>query len=199
VVLGGALLTLVVGAIRARRHRFVAGAFGAFAAWCAAAAVDWHWEVVGVTLVALMAGGVALVIGDRPAPAALRSRARLTLIGLGTVLSVAATWSLVGNQALFAGRDALRRHEWEKARDDGLRARALLFWSAEPDLVLGDAAAGLGDRAEALRNYRDAVRIDPTSWIAWLHLAQVADGAERSAAYRRVHELNPREEGLPGQ
>jgi tetratricopeptide (TPR) repeat protein len=90
------------------------------------------------------------------------------------------------------------REDWAAAREDGRRARALLFWSAEPDLVLGDAAAGLGDRADALRNYRAAVDADPRSWVAWLHVAQVARGAERSAAYRRVRELNPRETGLPG-
>jgi hypothetical protein len=60
------------------------------------------------------------------------------------------------------------------------------------------AAAGLGDRAEALGNYRDAVDADPRSWVAWLHVAQVARGAERTAAYWWVRELNPREEGLPG-
>jgi hypothetical protein len=49
-----------------------------------------------------------------------------------------------------------------------------------------------------LRNYRAAVDADPRNWIAWLHVAQVARGAERSDAYRRVRELNPREEGLPG-
>jgi tetratricopeptide (TPR) repeat protein len=104
----------------------------------------------------------------------------------------------VGNQALFAGQEAVRRKDWVDARDDGRRAQALLFWSAEPDLVLGDAAAGLGDRTSALESYRDAVAADPESWVAWLRLAQVARGAERADAYRRVRELNPREEGLPG-
>ncbi len=57
-------------------------------------------------------------------------------------------------------------------------------------------ASGTGRGAPA---YRDAVADDPQNWVAWLHLAQVARGAERAAAYRRVHELNPREEGLPGE
>ena len=77
--------------------------------------------------------------------------------------------------------------------------RALLFWSAEPAVVLGDAAAGLGDREAALGAYREAVATDPQNWVAWLRLAQVARGPERAAAYRRVHELNPLEEGLPGE
>jgi len=115
------------------------------------------------------------------------------------VLSVFATWSLVGNQALFAGRDALSRRDWASAREHGRRAERLLFWSAEPEFVLGDAAAGLGDRQGAVRSYRKATTIDPLSWVAWLRLAQVARGPERAAAYRRFRELDPLEEGVPGE
>ena len=121
------------------------------------------------------------------------------LVGLTGTLSVFAVWSLVGNQALQAGLDAATRKEWSEARAHALRARSLLSWSHEPDLLLGDAAAGLGDREAAVRAYRDAVAEDPRNWVAWLRLAQVARGAERAAAYDRVHELNPREEGLPGE
>ena len=129
---------------------------------------------------------------------ALRGRARTALVGVTAVLSVLAVWTLVGNQALFAGREALARKDWSDARDDARRAQALLFWSAEPKLVLGDAEAGLGDREDALRAYRDAVATDPRNWVAWLRLAQVARGAESDAAYDRVRELNPLQEGLPG-
>jgi tetratricopeptide (TPR) repeat protein len=154
--------------------------------------------MVGVTTTAFLVASVALVTGERRRTDALASSVRGGLIAATVALSVVATWSLVGNQALFAGREAAAREDWAAAHEDGRRARALLFWSAEPDLVLGDAAAGLGDRAEALRNYRAAADADPRSWVAWLHVAQVARGAERSAAYRRVRELNPREAGLPG-
>jgi len=51
---------------------------------------------------------------------------RLGLIGAAGVLSVVAVWSLVANQALFAGRDALARKEWVDARRDARRAHALL-------------------------------------------------------------------------
>ena len=77
--------------------------------------------------------------------------------------------------------------------------RVCWFGPRSRRLVLGDAAAGLGDRQAALRSYRKATTIDPRSWVAWLRLAQVARGPERAAAYRAVHELNPLEEGLPGE
>ena len=193
-----ALVLPLVGALGARRGRLVASAIGAFVAWCAAASLDWHWEMVAVTMTAVLAGSATMLAAERRPPRRLPSLARSGLIAAGLILSVAATWSLVGNQALFASRDAAAREDWTAARKHARRAHALLFWSAEPDLVLGDAAAGLGDRAEALRNYRTAAEADPRSWVAWLHVAQVARGAERSAAYRRVRELNPREAGLPG-
>jgi uncharacterized membrane-anchored protein len=112
---------------------------------------------------------------------------------------VLAVWSLVGNQALFAGRDAVAKEDWSAARKHAGRAQELLFWSHEPEIVLGDAAAGLGGRTRALEDYRAAVAEDPRNWVAWLRFAQVARGAERSAAYDRVRELNPRQEDLPGQ
>jgi hypothetical protein len=132
---------------------------------------------------------------------------RLVLVGLTGTLSVLAVWSLVGNQALFAGAEAVARKDWSEARDHAVRAQSLLPWSHEPDFVRGDAAAGLGDREGALRAYRegalrayrDAVAADPRNWIAWLRVAQVARGAESGAAYNRVRRLNPLEEGLPGE
>jgi len=199
VLLAGALVVPLAAAIRGRRRRFTAPTVGAYIAWVTAASLDWHWEMVGVTTTAFLAGSTALLAAERGVPVRLLRPWRGGLIVGAVALSLVATWSLVGNQALFASREAVDRKDWSAAREHGRRARALLFWSAEPDLALGDAAAGLGDRGEAVRNYRDAVEVDPQNWVAWLHLAQVAGGAERSAAYRRVHELNPLEQGLPGQ
>ena len=152
-----------------------------------------------MTVSALLVGAASLLASERGKTRLLGSPTRAGAIVVTVVLSVAATWSLVGNQALFAARDAAARKEWADAREHGRRAHALLFWSAEPDLALGDAAAGLGDRDGALGHYRAAVAADPRNWLAWLHVAQVARGAERAAAYRTVHKLNPLEEGLPGE
>ena len=134
-----------------RRTRFVAPAIGAYLAWVAAAALDWHWEMVGLTMTALLAGSVGLARSRARLRGALAATgARLALVGVTGALSVLAVWSLVGNQALFAGREAVARKDWATARDHARRAQALLFWSHEPDFVLGDAAAGLGDREGAL-------------------------------------------------
>lgn len=198
-LLGLALLLPFVAAYRARRSRFVAAGIGAFAAWITACALDWHWEVVGVTMTALLAGGVCLIAADRGRPRPLETPGRFVLASTGVVLSLAAVVSLVGNQALFAGREALARKDWSEARDHADRARTLLVWSHEPYIVLGDAYAGLGNREAALDAYRDAVDTDSRNWVAWLRLAQVATDGERERAYARVRALNPREEALPGE
>jgi cytochrome c-type biogenesis protein CcmH/NrfG len=155
--------------------------------------------MVSVTVTALLAGGVLLLAVESGRPRELRGARSRAVLGCSVALSVAAVWSLVGNQALFAGKDALGRKDWTTASDDARRARALLPWSFEPDVVLGDAEVGLGDRSAALRAYRAAVDRDPENWVTWLRLAQVARGGERTTAYARVHDLNPIQKHLPGE
>jgi hypothetical protein len=198
-LLGLALLVPLIAAARARRRRLVPAGAAAYVAWVAHAAMDWHWEVVGVTVAALLAGGVALLAAERNEVHPLPNTARWPLLAGSVALTVCALVSLVGNQALFAGRTAVAREEWEEAREHARWAETLLPWSFEPHVVLGDAAAGAGDRKRALEEYRQAVEVDSRNWTAWLRLGQVARGAERRAAYERVHELNPRERDLPGE
>lgn len=198
-LLGATLLVPLVAAIRARRSRFVAPACGAYLAWVTASGLDWHWEMVSLTTTALLLGSVGLLASERRPRGPLHPGSRLALVGVTGTLSVLAVWSLVGNQALFAGREAVNREDWSDARDHARRAEALLVWSHEPEFVLADAAAGLGERDGALRAYREAVATDPRNWIAWIRLARVARGAERDAAYDRVRQLNPLIEGLPSE
>jgi O-Antigen ligase len=198
-LLGLALIVPVAAAVRARRNRLVPAAAAAYVGWLVHAALDWHWEVVAVTVTALLAGAVALIAAERGAPRPLRDGARWPLLAGCVALTVFALVSFVGNQALFAGREAVARKEWSGADEHARRAEALLPWSFEPHIVLGDAAAGLGNRRRAVEEYRKAVDADRRNWVAWLRLAQVARGHERRAAYERVHELNPREQDLPGE
>jgi tetratricopeptide (TPR) repeat protein len=198
-LLGLALLTPLVAAVQARRNRIVPAVAAAYTAWLVHAALDWHWEVVGVTVLALLAGGVALLVAERRTPRQLPDAARWPLLAGAFGLTVLALVSLVGNQALFAGREAVAREEWREGDDHARLAERLLPWSFEPHLVRGDAAAGLGERTRALEEYREAVEIDPRNWIAWHRLAQVARDSERLAAFRRVRELNPREGPPPGE
>ena len=194
-----ALLVVLAAVVRGRRTPLVAASGGAFVAWAAHSSLDWNWELVGVTTCSLLSGGVGLLAATRSRRALLRDRTRVPLLALVGTLSVFAVVSVVGNQALFAGREAVERKEWARAAEHARRSERLLPWSHEPVQVAGDAAAGLGDRQGALEAYRRAVEMNPVSWVAWLRLAQVAEGEERTRAYARVHVLNPREERLPGE
>ena len=199
VVLLAALLVPVVAGVRSRRSPFVAFGIAAYLTWAISAGLDWHWEMTALTMTAFLAGAVGLVALARTEATRVRGTHRVVALTASIALSVFAVVSLVGNQALFAGRADLGRRDWTQARDDARRAQALIFWSAEPDLVLGDAEAGLGNRTGAADAYRDATVKDPRSWVAWLRLAQVARGSERSRAYARVHVLNPLQKDLPGE
>lgn len=198
-LLGVALVLPFAAVVRGRRNRVVPAAASAYAAWVASAALDWHWEMVGLTSVALLAGGICLLASERGRRRRLAGVVRWPLLATAIALSVAAVVSLVGNQALYAGRDALARGDLSEAQEHAERAETLLPWSFEPYYVLGDVAGRRGDRAGALRAYRKAVEIDGENWVAWLRVAQVARGAERRAAYARVHELNPLDKNLPGE
>jgi hypothetical protein len=189
-----ALVMPLAAAIRATRVRVVPAATAAYVTWVSASALDWHWEMVGVTLTALLAGGVSLLAQERGPPRRLRDATRGLLLVPAVGLTILAVVSLVGNQALFAGREALERREWAKAAEHGRRADAILRWSIEPDLVVGDAAAGAGNLKAALERYREAARGDDRRWIVWFRVAQAASGREQRAALQRIRELNPREE-----
>jgi hypothetical protein len=200
VLLGLAVLVPLVGAVRARGNWIVPASAGAYAAWVAHTGMDWHWEVVGVTVVALLIGGVSLLAADRGAVRPLTGLARWPLLAGSVVLTIVSLFILVGNQALFAGREALTRKDWSGAAKHARLSERLLPWSFEPQVVLGDAAARRGDRTRALAEYRRAVAADSRNWVVWLRLGQVARGMERRHAYVRVRELNPREPGrLPGE
>ncbi len=173
----------LVGAVRARRFRYVPAAAAAYVAWLAASGLDWHWEMVGVTMTALLVGSVALLGAERRRRGLLRGGVRGVAIVASVALSALAVVSMVGNQALFAGREALAANDPATARDHARRAQALLFWSHEPHIVLGDAAAASGSRENALEEYREAIAIDPRNWVAWFRFAQVARGLERRMAY----------------
>ena len=170
---------LVAGASGAQYCGSSLRALGALLAPGRSSALDWHWELVGVTLMALLAGAAGLLASERMTPRLLHAEGAhvRSSASVGVLLSVLAVWSLVGNQALFAGREALRAAGlgWRRA---SMRAgrRALLFWSAEPAGRPRRRRSRPGRPQAALAAYREATAIDPQNWVAWLRLAQVARG-----------------------
>ena len=194
---GLALLVIMLGvplaaAYRARRHPFAPAACGAYTAFVVHAAFDWDWEVVGVTLVALLCAAVLLVA----APArsrVLRGEHRVVAVALVLGLSVFAMASRVGNEALERARQQLLDGRAERALRNGRLADRVLPWSVEPLGVIGSAQKQLGATAAGRHTLRRAVARDPSDWSAWYRLAHASEGVERATALAEARRLNPRE------
>lgn len=166
-----ALLALAVPLAAARRPEHAA----ALAAYAAGAAVDFDWQLAGVTLPVVVVGAIA--VG--------RSRERLEVRPVAAALLVAAVLAYLGNAHLAAARDAARAGDFSRARTEASAAARWQPFSAQPWLVYGDAG---GDPVVA---YRKATQLDPASWTAWSRLAGVADGQLRRLAQAKAAQLNP--------
>ena len=193
-VLGLALLLLTllvpaVAAVRARKTAIVPVAFGGYVAWLAHAGVDWDWELLGVTLPALLVG-VALVAGARQE--GLRSpMPRWLLPAAALLLAVPAVFGALAYAPLGSAREALDEGREEEAADDARAAKRIAPWASAPWLILGDVQAE-HDPAAARDAYREALERDGSSWELWLALAAISTGEERRVALARAAELNPR-------
>lgn len=170
----------------------MAGAFGAYVAFLAHAAVDWDWELPGVTLAALFCGAL-LVVAARPEGHALVLDRRWRTPVLGPVLALIAVSfvGLVGNRAQAAALAAASRGDWQSVAAQSRKARDWAPWSADALVLEAGAAAHGGHRTDALALLRRAVGKDANDLGAWRELASLASGRERAAAEARVLSLDP--------
>jgi O-antigen ligase/polysaccharide polymerase Wzy-like membrane protein len=194
---GFALLAFVlalplVAAARVRGAPFVAGALGAYVAFLAHAAVDWDWELPGVTLAGLFCGGL-LVVAARPEGQALVLDRRWRTPVLGPVLALIAVSfvGLVGNRAQAAAVAAASRGDWQSVGSQARKAGDWAPWSADALVLQANAADHAGRHDDALALLRRAVGKDANDLGAWRALGSVASGRERAAAEARLRTLDP--------
>jgi len=187
----------VVWAVRARQHRSVGVAIGAFCALMAHAAIDWDWEMP-----VLMAMGIACAVAITSTPrgdsrgTALSPAASRMVAGLA---AAAALWMLVGfigSATLAASTRNLTAGNADSALNDAEWATVWAPWSAQAQMALGDARQAAGDHRGAVNAMREATRIDPGNWATWFALARVDDGSGRNAALAQVLSLNPRSDAV---
>ena len=199
---GLTLLVLALGvplmaAVRARRRPLVTGAFAMYAAFLAHAAVDWDWELAGVTLVGLIAA-VALVVSARgeeadaePGPAIRFGLPALT--GAIAVLALAAVLSTVPlNQA----RRAYLRLDFKASATQAQKAVDWAPWSSEALDLLGRAQMGQGQLGKARLSFQRAVEKSPNDWELWRDLAAASPPAQARVALRRAQKAHPLESEL---
>jgi O-antigen ligase len=184
----------VVAAFGARREPLAVGAFGAYVAFLVHAAVDWDWELLGVTVPALACGVALLVLRpERSAPVVPGPRLRVAGAVVAIALAVAAFVGLVGSSALAASEEAAQASppDYAKAEDEARKARSWARWSSEPWERLGEAQLGRGDQAAARESFRRAIHEEPADWFLWFRLAEASTGAERERALAEASRLNP--------
>jgi hypothetical protein len=194
-VVGLVLLLAALGApfvaiSRARRHPLGAAAFGGYVTFLVHAAVDWDWELAGVTLCALLCAGAVLLAARTDAGPRTW---RIAPAVLGSLLAVAALVGLIGNLALSSSRAAVRDGNWKRAASEARRADTWAPWSSEPLDLLGRAQLGLGHPAAARETFRRAIARSPGDWSLWFDLARASSGSERVTALKRAKQLDPLE------
>lgn len=191
-----ALGTPLVAAVRVRRRPLVAAAAGAYVAFLLHAAVDWDWQLTGLTLTALLCGGAVVVAArpERPGPAARTLTVPVRAAALALVLALVAFAFVlqVGNSAIATATRAADRGDAARATAQARRAKAWNPWSYQPWELLGEVQLARGDLGAARQSFHTAIAKDHASWTLWLDLAKASKGAARREALARAAALAPK-------
>jgi len=168
-----ALAIPLASAIRSREPALAA----ALAAYAAAAGVDFHWELAGVTAPVVVLAAAATLPGG-----SVRVR-RAPLVAAFAALTAASVLAWAGEAKLESARDALRANDAPRAVASARDALRYAPWSADAWAVIGDATASAAA-------YRRALARDPSDWSLWLRLARVTSGEPRRRALHEAARLN---------
>jgi hypothetical protein len=183
-----AALALPLAAAFKRRDRPLAfAAFGAYAAFLLHVSVDWDWEIVSVTLAALLCGAALLAEPGRP----LRRPGRRIALAGAVVLAATGVYTIASQLPLSHLSSSTAHRNWPAAERNARRASALAPWSAQPWLELGEAELNAGRLGFARQALRKAAAKSPDDWTVWADLARTTTGRERADARARAAALNP--------
>lgn len=199
-LIGGAVLTAVAGAVRSAlmlESGEVAAAAACGIAFFVAAAYDWIWQLAGVAVVGV--GMLGFALGAIPATRAGawgRSdllRPVLALLAVAAIIPqfviLAAGSHLRNSQGAFSAGNAAR------ARSEALAAKAIEPWAASPYLQLGLVSEAEGNLTAATHWLDEAIRRSSRDYNLWLIAARIeAKQGDVRAARRDLAEarrLNP--------
>jgi len=206
-IFGGVLIVvfvlgLAVAALRARRLLsgndvgIQAGLLAAFGAYLVHAGVDWMWESTTVTLLGLLAIGVAAASVSAPAVRTLRVPGR---IAFAVACLVALLVQLPGLSSTLRTRDSQRefsRGDNAAALSDATSAINAEPWAASPFAQRALVEEAQGNLAAARVDLLRAQHREPTNYRHPLILSRVeAELGNASAAvadFRRAVSLRPK-------
>jgi O-Antigen ligase len=191
-----ALGTPLVAAVRLRRRPLVAAAAAAYVAFLLHAAIDWDWQMGGLTMTALLCGGAVAVAArpERPDQPARTLTAPGRAAGLALVVPLVAFAFVlqVGNAAIAGATRAADRGDAARATAQASRAKTWNPWSYQPWELLGEVQLSRGDASAARQSFRRAIAKDHAAWTLWLDLAKASKGRARRQALARAAALAPR-------
>jgi hypothetical protein len=177
---------------------WVAAGTAAMAAFAAAAAIDWAWELTVIPVVFLLLAG-ALLAERGPAavsagPAPIWSRAVLGVLALGALVAIAIP--LAGTSQVRASEDNVDAGRLGAALGDARDATDLEPWAGTPLLQQALVLERQGNLDDAAAAARAATHEEPQEWRNWLVLSRIEAYRNRPAAsvkaYKRARSLNPR-------
>jgi O-antigen ligase len=174
-------------ALRARHSRLVAAPAAAYVAYLVHASVDWDWEMLVVTLLALLCGSAVVAAAGTSS----QVRVRAVALGFAAVVVVVAFVGLAGNIELSRAGAALRAGDWVSAERHAERAHTWAPWSTAPWRRLGEARLAAGQFAGARDAFLTATHRDRGDWELWFDLARASTGAAQRLALDNAAGLNP--------
>jgi hypothetical protein len=197
ILIRGSLLTLSAPLPQERALR--AGAVAAVAAFCAAAAFDWVWQIGVIPMVTMLL--CAVTINPRTAPLSRRpvTRMWMTRLGLGAAALIA-LWTIVvplgATVEVRRSQTAAQQGNWAAALRDAADAQALEPGAASPRLQQALLLEQAGDIQGAAAAVAAAAVRSPLDWQIWLVASRIATEQNRPRValrdYRRARALNPR-------
>ncbi|MFL5892594.1 MAG: O-antigen ligase family protein [Solirubrobacterales bacterium] len=203
-IVGAIGTPIVVGTVRSLRARgdpdraalFAAGV-AALAAFAAAAAVDWVWQLPAIVAAFLLIAAALLSSGVRRIAAragrALAPRIVLVVAGLACLIAVGIP--LASAQAIRASQDEVHSNDLGAALTDARTAHAIEPYGASASLQEALVLELQGRFPAALAPARSATQEASTNWLTWVILSRLeaenGDAKASVAAYRKAKELNP--------
>jgi O-Antigen ligase len=188
VLIGGLVVFVVVGgAVRALRttaasRLAIATAVAGFAAFAAAAAFDWVWQIGVIPIVALLLAAVAVSgLRDRER---IGPEQRLAVVRVVVVAgAVVALWRigvpLASTVEVRSSQAAAKVGAWPAALRDADVAQSLEPGAASPRLQRALVLEAVGDLGAARRTVTEALEREPTNSAPWLIASRLATEANR--------------------
>jgi hypothetical protein len=201
-IVGFLLLLLGTGVARTLRapppaRLTLAAATASLAAFCAAAAFDWVWQLAVVPLVVLLLGAAILASSAERASDGGRA-ARVTrgiAAAMALALMIAVAIPFAATVAIRSSQADMRAGHLKAALDDAATAGRLMPYAATPRLQRALILEQAGDLRAARTAIAQAAAREPTNWQIWLTRARIdAESGHGLAAvsdYRRAHDLDP--------